>query len=181
MDKKLLCIDMDDVIFVGGFHKLICTYLNKELDINGKSFYLQDYLDDKDAFFKFFFTKNLYDYCNIPDNCCEVMEKLNDLYRLRILTAYLFKGYERESSRLLVDKHNALLDNFPFLKAQQFIFADDKSVVNSDIMIDDKLSNMSNAKRKLLYTAYHNKNVTSDNSFERVDNWKEIGKKLILK
>ena len=185
MPSKLLCIDMDDVIFVKGFERLISLYLGKEFISDSKTFYLQDYLEDKDEFFKFFFKHNMYDYSDIPSNCQEIMEQLNNQYKLIVLTSYMFRGYEKESARVASDKHLVLLEKFPFLKSEQIALVNDKSIVSPDIMIDDKVGNLAYAKRKLLYTAYHNQNISNEElekeRIERVDSWSDVGKKLILK
>ena len=39
----------------------------------------------------------------------------------------------------------------------------DKSVLNCTIKIDDSIKNLIGAERKLLYTAYHNKNIEKKN------------------
>lgn len=51
------------------------------------------------------------------------------------------------------------------------------------IYIDDKVNNIEGATTKLLYTAWHNKDITKEElekqNIIRVNNWKEIGKILL--
>ena len=62
--KKKIMIDMDDVITHGGFLHLINEFLGTSYKIDDfKDFYMQDMLPDKEDFFKWFLTKNQYDYC----------------------------------------------------------------------------------------------------------------------
>ena len=65
-----------------------------------------------------------------------------------------------------------------------FVFVGNKKILKSDIKIDDKIENLINGDIKLLYTAYHNKNISKEELEEkgivRVNNWLEI-EKLLLK
>ncbi len=64
-----------------------------------------------------------------------------------------------------------------------YVFLGNKSILGCDIKIDEKLENLENAKIKLLYTAYHNKNlsdnVLNEKGIIRVDNWNDIEKILL--
>ena len=44
--------------------------------------------------------------------------------------------------------------NLDFIEPQNYIFTADKSIVNCDIKIDDKLNNIEGAETKLLFTAW---------------------------
>ena len=70
-----------------------------------------------------------------------------------------------------------------FIEPQNYIFTADKSIVNCDIKIDDKISNIEGAETKLLFTAWHNKDLTAEElnkqNIIRVNNWKEIRKVLL--
>ena len=62
--KKRIMVDMDDVITTGGFLHLINEYLKTNYtEDNFESFYMQDIVPNKDEFFKWFKTHNMYDYC----------------------------------------------------------------------------------------------------------------------
>ena len=72
----------------------------------------------------------------------------------------------------------------PFINPHNFIFLGNKSVLNCDIKIDDRLDNLNGAKTKILFTAFHNKKISEKNlkkqGIKRVNNWKEI-EQLLLK
>ena len=67
----------------------------------------------------------------------------------------------------------------PFIDPKKFIFLSDKELVDADIRIDDSIDKLKGkAELKLLFTAYHNKNI-SENELKgkkilRVNSWREI-------
>ena len=63
-------------------------------------------------------------------------------------------------------KYKYLIKNFPFLDPNNNVFLRNKSVLNIDIKIDDRIDNLNGAKTKILFTAYHNKNI-SDKALEK--------------
>lgn len=177
-----LMIDMDDVIVGGGFLYLVNEFLNAnytEDDIG--IFYIQQLVPEerRSEFLKYMIKKGMYTNAKIYENVYEVLEKLNKKYKLYIGTSYLIPELPYESGVLLLEKHNFLLDNFPFLTPNNFAFLNDKSVLNCKIKIDDRLHNLDCAETKILYTAYHNKNMALDSDVQRANNWLEIEKLLI--
>ena len=70
-----------------------------------------------------------------------------------------------------------------FIPPHNYIFTADKSIINCDIKIDDKIKNIEGAKTKLLFTAWHNKELTDEDlkleNIIRVNNWKEIEEILL--
>lgn len=81
------------------------------------------------------------------------------------------------------NKYQFLYKKLDFINPRNYIFTADKSVVNCDIRIDDKPINLEGAETKLLFTAWHNKDLSEEklknNGMIRVNNWKEIGKILL--
>ena len=51
---------------------------------------MQNIIPDKQDFFKYFLTKNLYDYCEINEYADVVIKELMDYYQVYIGTAYVF-------------------------------------------------------------------------------------------
>lgn len=184
---KKIAIDMDDVICGGGFLAIINEFLNtsyKENDI--KTYYIQDIIpEEKRKEWKTYFeNKNVYDYTYILPNAYDVMEKLSKKYELYIVTAYIFKDDEWKSAEHLKNKFNYLMKTFPFIKPEQYIFTSSKEIINCDVRIDDKMSNLEgNAETKLLFSAYHNKDISNKElekeNIIRVNDWKEIEKILL--
>ncbi len=183
---KKIIIDVDDVITGGSFLKEInkfmgTNYKEEELTSN---YYIQDILlDKKDDFFKNFDKINLYSNAVLYDNCYEVLEKLNEVYDLYFCSAFVWREVPDKSSNSLKYKYDYLLKNFPFINPNNYIFMTKKLMLNCDIRIDDKLDNLGNADINLLYTAYHNKDISDEElaskNIIRVNSWLDIEEVLL--
>lgn len=184
MNKKTIVIDMDDTITSETLTEIINEYMHTNYKDNDFStFYKQDVLPDKESFFKYFLTKNEYDYGKINDDAISVIKLLNEKYEVFIGTSFIFREIVSESGILVKNKYDFLMKNFPFLNPMNFIFVGNKSIIKSDIKIDDKIENLINGDVKILYSAYHNRNI-SDKELKklgiiRANNWLEI-KKILL-
>ena len=95
--------------------------------------------------------------------------------------------YKRDTKLLAINrvqKYNFLMNKLPFLTPENYVFLVDKSVLNCEIKIDDRIDNLSGAEAKILYSAYHNIDLSSESlkqqNIERADNWLDV-KKLVLK
>lgn len=177
--KKTIMVDMDDVITTGGFLHLINEYLKTNYtEDDFESFYMQDIVPNKDEFFKWFKTHNMYDYCSLTPNVYEVLEKLSKNYEIFIGTSYIIRDIIKDTAFLLPQKYEFLINTFPFINPNNIIFLGNKSVLNCDIKIDDRIDNLDGAKTKILFTAWHNKNISKDElnskDIKRANNWKEI-------
>lgn len=188
-NKKNLMLDMDDVIVSGGFLYLLNEFLGtsyKEEDF--KDFYMQHVIPRKfmGDFFEYFFKHNMYDYCKLNNDAYEVIEMLNNNYNLIIATSYTFKEDIINSGIILKHKYDYLLKTFPFLTPDNFYFATNKSFLHCHIRIDDNVKNLigPGVERKILFTAYHNKNINDQRlmelGIERAENFNHV-KKLLLK
>ena len=184
---KKIMIDMDDVICGGGFIALINEFLGtsyKEEEM--KSYYIQDIIPaEKAEEWKVFFeSKNLYDYTYLLPDAYEVMEKLSKKYELYVLTAYIFKDDASKSAEHLKNKFKYLIETFPFINPDNYIFTSRKDAVSADIRIDDRVPNLKcDGEKKLLFSAYHNLEISDEelkkDGIIRVNNWKEIEKMLM--
>lgn len=184
MEKESLMVDMDEVITVGGFLFLINRFLGthyKEEDF--KEYHMQDVIPDKKAFFQWFRRQNMYDYCKLNPGAKETLYELNQVYRLYIGTSYIFPEMVNDSSYIVVQKSQFLQRELPFISPYQYIFLADKSVLQMDIKIDDRMDNLVGARRKLLFSAYHNLDmpdaILEPQGVERVDNWEQVKTKLL--
>lgn len=185
---KKIMIDMDEVICDGGFLSLVNQFLKSNYTLEDvKGYYIQDLIPKErhEEWSKFFNTKNVYDDAKFLPDTYEVMEKLSKKYELYITTAYIFRDNEEYSANNLKNKFEWLFENLPFISPDNYIFTTNKEIINCDIKIDDKLLNLrGDAQIKLLFTAYHNKQLTDEelkeNEVIRVDGWKDI-EKILLK
>lgn len=184
---KKIMIDMDEVICDGGFLNIVNQFLKANYTLKDvKGYYIQDLIpkEQHKEWSKFFNTKNVYDYVEFLPNAYEVMERLSKKYDLYITTAYIFRDNEEYSANNLKNKFEWLYENIPFISPNNYIFTTNKEIINCEIKIDDKLSNLSgNAEVKMLFTAYHNKELTNEelkeNGVIRVNGWKDIEKILL--
>ena len=84
----------------------------------------------------------------------------------------------------MVQKYEYLYDNLPFISPQNYIFINNKKLLNCDIKIDDCLDNLKNARIKLLFTSYHNNDLSDEYlgslGVIRVNSWLEI-KDILMK
>lgn len=183
---KKIMVDMDDVICDGGFLSLVNQFLGTNYQIEEiKTYYIQDLIPKEKypEWSKFFNTKNVYDYSVMLPDVYEVLQTLSKRYEIYITTAYIFRDNEEYSAKNLKNKFEYLYKNLPFISPDNYIFTTNKEIINCDIKIDDKLSNLKGkAETKLLFTAYHNKELTEQelkqNGAIRVNGWKEIEKLL---
>lgn len=179
-----LMIDMDDVIVQGGFLALLNSYMGTNYtESDFKDFYMQDIVPDKRAFFDWFKDKNVYDYCYISPNCKEVIEELSKKYDVYIGTSYIYRDIPNECGYILEQKYNFLLKEFPFITTDKYIFITNKSLLQMDIKIDDRIDNLENAERKILFSAYHNETINDEYlkkmGIERAKDWLAIKEMLL--
>lgn len=185
--KQKIMIDLDNVITdETGWLSMVNNFLETNYtieDVDG--YFIESLIPDGrlDEYIKYFESQNTYEYCNINDNCKEVLKKLNEKYEIYICSAYVYRYSLLASANMLKQKFLFLTENFPFLNPKNFIFCDKKEVVDCDIKIDDKIENLEGAKTKILYRVYHNKNISDDELIQNgilfASNWKEIERILL--
>ena len=182
--KEKLMIDMDDVITTGGFLYLINEFLGTDYkQEHFKKYYMQDIIDNKDMFFKWFLSQNIYDHCEMLPNCYESLQELNEYYDIFIATTYIYPEITYQSGHILHQKFDYLKSHLSFIKPSKYIFLSDKSVLDFPIKIDDKIENLKNARRKILFSAYHNLELSntelSNKGIERAADWNDVKVKLL--
>lgn len=174
-------VDMDDVLTCGCFMKILEDFLGRKVQKSEiKGYYIQDILGDKKKeFFDKFKDIDMYKDASLLPDCYEVLKELSSHYTIYICTDYIWREIPEYAGRNLENKYNFLYKKLDFINPRNFIFAADKSVINCDIKIDDKIDNIEGASQKLLFTAYHNRDISDEDlksqDIIRVDNWKEIG------
>ena len=179
---KKLIIDMDDVMCKNGYIRMVNEFLNTNYKPeDAKSYYINDLIPSEkiEEWIEYFKNKNVYDYVELTEDVQEVIEKLNKKYEIYIVTAYIFRDEPNLSGKILEDKFNYLCEKFPFLSPKQFIFTSNKDIIDADIRIDDSANKLNGkAEIKLLFTAYHNKELPKEEleriGLTRVNSWKEV-------
>lgn len=186
MEVRILLIDMDDVITTHGLLNLINEYMGTNYTYDDfKTFYMQDIIPNKKDFFKWFKSKNMYEKCNMSEDCYEALRELNKYYKLFIATSYLFPEISRDCGYILNQKFEYLNNKLPFLKPEQYIFISDKSILKAYGRVDDKIENLNDGEKKILFSAYHNLEISDEQlkikGIERANNWVEVKEKLLVK
>ncbi|MFO3687787.1 5' nucleotidase, NT5C type [Staphylococcus felis] len=103
---------------------------------------------------------------NVMKDAQEVVQKLVQHYDIYIVTAAM------DVPTSFHDKYEWLLEHFPFLDSQQFVFCGRKNIVATDYLIDDNPRQLGiHTGKPLMFTAPHNE---KNNDFERLNNWKEV-------
>ncbi len=115
---------------------------------------------------KFASTKNFFSTAPVMDGAVEAVKELQKNYEIYIVSAAM------EFPQSLVEKRTWLSEHFPFIHWKNIIFCGDKSVIGTDIMIDDHLKNLDYFKGEtIMFSAFHN--IDFD-SHTRANNWPEV-------
>jgi 5'(3')-deoxyribonucleotidase len=174
--KLTLAVDMDEVI-ADPITKLRQWYEEEygirfsEEDIRGRD--LKHAADPKHfyLFHQYLNTPGFFRDLAVMPGAKETLQQLNEKYELYIVSAAM------EFPNSLKDKYDWLAEHFPFIGWRQICLCGSKSIIQADIIIDDRTRNFSHFKgRKLLYTAHHN---VFETAYERVNNWQEIAGLLL--
>lgn len=172
MMKKVLLLDVDEVICFSGFLSYINEFLGSSYVIDDfEDYYLDEVAIPKDRFIdfnKFIANKNLYENAEILPRAVEVIKKLNEVYDIYICSSCINPFDVKKSGRLFKDKYNFLYEFLPFISPEKYIFTNAKSLINADIQIDDRLDNLnSNVSQKILFPSYHNHGVSNKELLEK--------------
>lgn len=188
--KPTMMIDMDDVIVSGNFFNCICTFLNKSMDINDiKVYYLQTLLGDKeDEFWKWIIDNNLdnfYKNCPLMEGIYETLDKYKDYILYTVVTSYLWPKSTLVTANNLKYKYEYITKMLPMIDPARITFTNDKNIEKYNIRLDDRLGNINQGELRMLYSAWHNRDLTDEElksqKVIRVDNWREVDKVLAYK
>lgn len=173
MNKKSIMIDMDEVIVIGRFSEYLVEFLREvdfgQLHSQNRQDLIKGREEESKKMYKY---KNLYkndngDYIEPLPNCVEVIQELNKKYDVYIATTYIWKEDVIDASTNLKNKFEYLHYWLPFIDTNNFIFITDKTKIRYDIGIDDRLSNLENCGKKLLFTEFRNKELTNEELEEK--------------
>ncbi|MBD1364315.1 5'(3')-deoxyribonucleotidase [Mucilaginibacter sp. ZT4R22] len=167
--RKSIAIDMDGVIadveqqFLDWYQRDYGTLFTKD-DLAGKN---DDTLFPEAGLARrFVLSPGFFLSLPVMDGAVEAVKKLMETYEVYIVSAAM------EFPLSLPEKLEWLNINFPFISWRNIVFCGDKSIINTDYMIDDHLKNLDNFKGKtIMFHAYHN---VSANHHVRANNWDEV-------
>jgi len=169
MPMKSIAIDMDNVIadvethFVDWYERDYGIRVEREQMLGKPE---SEALPDKEAVWKFVFTPGFFRTVPVIPGAVEGVKELMKYYRVYIVSAAM------EFPQSLFEKYEWLKEHFPFIKWNHIVFCGDKSIINTDYLVDDHIKNLDNCSGKaLLYTASHNIDIKHH---ERLNDWKEV-------
>ena len=182
-------IDVDDVLAIDTFLNAL-NYFNKSNytyeDV--KDYYVESLIPHEKIpeFRKFMRENNIYEFANVAPNSKEVLMNL----MLQGYDIYPTSKYYSDLDKMIIPellpyKCEFLQRNYPFIPTKNYIFINDKSLLDADLRIDDSISNLGDEGINLLFTAYHNKNIETEElenkQIIRVNDWKDIESKVLKK
>ena len=193
--KKILLLDVDEVIVFSGFLPLINEFLHTNYKIDDfTDYYIDDAAIPKERFeeFKAFKQgKSLYKNAEPLPHAIETIKKLNEVYDIYLCSDCIDPFDIEYSGEVFKDKFYLLRKILPFIPPKKFIFTGSKHLFKADIQIDDRINNLNeDVKTKILFPSYHNKDIPEKELQERnilragynwQEGWKETEKILLTR
>lgn len=182
IDMKKILIDVDEVICNTTFLYYINEFLNTNYKLDDfNNYYLDEIVpeDRREEFYDFYISHDVYEKSELIDGAYDGLKWINDNFEVYLLSSCIMFNREKESGKLFADKYNFIINKLPFLNPERIIFSNVKNMIVSDIQVDDRLKHLLGpVKDKILFTAYHNKNISdeelSENGIIRVNSWDEL-------
>lgn len=167
-----LTLDMDDVL-ADTHEKLIDIVLNEFDTVYSREDFLQDsfrnllHPKQHQKIRNILLSDGFFADIPVKEGAIETVQKLSNYYEIYIATAAM------EFPNSFNDKYNWLKRYFGFIDWKNIVFCGDKSIIQSDYLIDDHTKNLIPFKGTgILFSAPHNLQVAD---FQRVNNWDEVG------
>ncbi|HLH05663.1 MAG TPA: hypothetical protein VKW78_00350 [Terriglobales bacterium] len=176
--RPRIAIDMDEVMAdsLSRHLELYNTEFGASLrkqDLHGKPLHLSVPAAHRERIDEIALSDGFFWDLDVMPGCQEVIRELTEHYDVFIVTAAM------EFPNSFLAKHAWLKEHFPFVDIRNVVYCGDKSIVDADIMIDDRIRNLDNfAGMRILFTAPHN---MSETRFLRVNNWQEVRSLLLSK
>ena len=170
MSRKSIAIDMDEVLADTLGAIIEAVNVKTELGItveslNGQK--LKNVIPEHDGLVRDIlrapgFFRNL----TVMPHAQEVVKKLTEQYDVYIATAAM------DVPTSFHDKYEWLIEFFPFLDSQQFVFCGRKNVVKTDYLIDDNPRQLQIFEGEpIIFFFFYN---VSEERFKRVNGWKDV-------
>lgn len=170
MERKKIAIDMDEVLAdtLGEIIEAVNKKTNLGISVeslNGKK--LKHMIPEHDGLVTEVLREpGFFRRLKVMPDAQEVVQRLTEHYDVYIATAAM------DVPTSFHDKYEWLLEHFPFLDPQHFVFCGRKDIVKADYLIDDNPRQLSIFEGEpIIYTAAHNVN---DHRFKRVNGWKDV-------
>jgi 5'-nucleotidase len=168
MNKKTIAIDMDNVIADVATHFM--HWYEKETGIKVDPETLMG-VPENDAFpdnavRRYVYTPGFFRTVPLMPGAVDGVKKLMENFEIYIVSAAM------EFPHSLPEKYDWLKEHFPFISWRNIIFCGDKSIINTDYLLDDHCKNLDCCKGKaLIFTAAHNVKI---DRHHRLNSWEEV-------
>lgn len=167
--RKSIAIDMDGVM--ADVEAQIITYYEKQY---GKKLTKKDLegaverqlFPEENALLNILHTPGFFRTLPVMENAIETIQNLMTNFDVYIVSAAM------EFPLSLKEKYDWLEEHFPFISWKNIVLCGDKSIINTDFMIDDHSKNLDYFKgTPIMFHAFHN---IHENHHKRVNNWNEV-------
>ncbi len=167
--RKTVAIDMDGVLadveahFIDWYERDYGERFSRAIMIGVSE---EEAFPQKGAVRKFVTTPGFFSTVPLMEDAVEAVQKIMETYEVYIVSAAM------EFPQSLPEKYQWLQKHFPFIGWRNIVFCGDKSIIDTDYLIDDHPKNLDVCKGKpIMFTAGHNVNFTHH---RRGNNWKEV-------
>jgi 5'(3')-deoxyribonucleotidase len=110
---------------------------------------------------------SFFESLDVMPGCQAVIRELAAQYDVFVVTAAMDVPCSFDA------KYRWLRRHFPFIPPSQIVFCGDKSIVDADYLIDDRVRHFARFKgRPVLFSAPHN---LDERAYPRVASWAEVG------
>lgn len=174
--KKRIAIDMDDVL-ADTHAKFVRLYLNGEApkhtldELKEKTFNELLEASDHKALFKQVYEPGFFRDIPVMEGAQDVLVRLQEKYDVFVASAAM------EFPNSLREKYDWLAENFPTVHWKNIILMGDKSVLNTDYLIDDMPYNLATFRGEgILFHGLHNRHETA---YRRVKSWQDVADYLL--
>ena len=166
---KRIAVDMDGVLADTDAHYLTWYYNTYGVRIPyehmvGKS--EGEGFPEEGAIRRFILSPGFFRTLPVIPGAVEAVRELMEDYEIFIVSAAM------EFPLSLPEKYEWLQEHFPFIPWTHIVFCGDKSLINTDYMIDDHPKNLDKFKgTTIMFNAAHNANI---DHHQRVRSWTEV-------
>jgi len=166
--RKSIAVDMDNVI--ADIEEQIINWYERDFGLRVTREAMhgipeEDAFPDKQAVTGYINKPGFFRTLPLMPGAVEALKRLMVNFDVYIVSAAM------EFPLSLYEKHQWLLEHFPFISWRNIVFCGDKSLIHTDYMIDDHPKNLDFCKGKpIMFTASHNRNHSK---YTRVNNWDE--------
>ena len=167
--RKTIAIDMDGVLADVELQTL--AFYERDYGIKYTREHLmgraeEDFFPEKGIVRKYVYEPGFFLTLPLIEGAVEAVKTLMEDFDVFIVSAAV------EFPLSLNEKLQWLGTHFPFITWHNIVFCGDKSIINTDYMIDDHIKNLDKFKGKTyMFHAYHNVNYTHHT---RINNWPQV-------